>query len=55
MQLATSEAIRQTLEEEIASGQLVPGDRLEEVALAERFGVSRTPSVRHCACCPRLD
>lgn len=43
MQLATSEAIRQTLEEEIASGQLVPGDRLEEVALAERFGVSRTP------------
>jgi DNA-binding GntR family transcriptional regulator len=43
MQLATSEAIRQTLEEEIASGQLVPGERLEEVALAERFGVSRTP------------
>jgi DNA-binding GntR family transcriptional regulator len=31
------------LEEEIASGMLQPGTRLEEVALAERFGVSRTP------------
>ncbi|MBU2582908.1 MAG: GntR family transcriptional regulator [Alphaproteobacteria bacterium] len=31
------------LEEQIASGGLAPGTRLEEVALAERFGVSRTP------------
>lgn len=31
------------LEEEIAAGALAPGTRLEEVALAERFGVSRTP------------
>lgn len=31
------------LEEEIASGMLQPGTRLEEVALADRFGVSRTP------------
>lgn len=31
------------LEEEIASGLLSPGTRLEEVALADRFGVSRTP------------
>lgn len=31
------------LEEEIASGQVAPGTRLEEVALAGRFGVSRTP------------
>ncbi|MBU1210007.1 MAG: GntR family transcriptional regulator [Alphaproteobacteria bacterium] len=31
------------LEEEIASGLLSPGTRLEEVALAGRFGVSRTP------------
>jgi DNA-binding GntR family transcriptional regulator len=29
--------------EEIASGALRPGDRLEEEVLAQRFGVSRTP------------
>lgn len=29
--------------EEIASGVLRPGDRLEEEVLAQRFGVSRTP------------
>ena len=38
-----ADQLRQILEEEIASGQLSPGVRLEEVALAERFGVSRTP------------
>lgn len=31
------------IEEEIATGQLKPGDRLDEMSLAERFGVSRTP------------
>jgi DNA-binding GntR family transcriptional regulator len=31
------------LEEEILTGQWRPGDRLEEVMLAERYGVSRTP------------
>jgi len=31
------------LEQEILSGKLRPGDRLDEVELAERFGVSRTP------------
>ncbi len=31
------------LEEEIVEGQLRPGDRLDETALAARFGVSRTP------------
>ncbi|WP_448192252.1 GntR family transcriptional regulator [Azospirillum sp. sgz301742] len=35
--------LRELLEEEIASGKLPPGTRLEEVALAERFKVSRTP------------
>lgn len=31
------------LKQEIANGDLRPGDQLEETALAERFGVSRTP------------
>ncbi|WP_340119200.1 GntR family transcriptional regulator [Pelagibius sp. 7325] len=38
-----AEALRRTLEQEILSGKLRPGDRLDEVELAERFGVSRTP------------
>ena len=32
-----------TLEEEILSGALKPGDTLTEIALSERLGVSRTP------------
>ncbi|MEO1204738.1 MAG: GntR family transcriptional regulator [Pseudomonadota bacterium] len=35
--------IRKILEDEIASGVQKPGTRLEEIALADRFGVSRTP------------
>ncbi|NIA69103.1 GntR family transcriptional regulator [Pelagibius litoralis] len=35
--------LRDVLEEEILTGVLRPGDRLEELQLAERFGVSRTP------------
>lgn len=38
-----SDALRDRLEEEILTGALPPGARLEEVALAARFGVSRTP------------
>lgn len=38
-----AEKIRETLEEEILTGTLRPGDRLEELILAERFKVSRTP------------
>lgn len=38
-----ADALRDTLEEEILTGVMRPGDRLEEVALARRFGVSRTP------------
>lgn len=41
--LRRAEQLRQLLEDEIASNQLPPGTRLEETALAERFGVSRTP------------
>lgn len=35
--------LRDSIEDEIATGQLKPGERLDEVSLAERFGVSRTP------------
>ena len=38
-----SEGIIEALEEEIVSGSLAPGERIDEVALATRFGVSRTP------------
>jgi DNA-binding GntR family transcriptional regulator len=38
-----ADALRNALEEQILTGVLRPGDRLEEVALADRFGVSRTP------------
>lgn len=38
-----SDRLREALEEEIVTGALQPGDRLEEVALAQRFAVSRTP------------
>ncbi len=39
-----SDKIRATLEAEIASGQLLPGSRIEEQTLMDRFGVSRTPA-----------
>lgn len=38
-----SERLREAIEEEIATGKLLPGSRLDEVELATRFGVSRTP------------
>ena len=38
-----ADTLRDVLEEEILMGVLKPGDRLEEPALAARFGVSRTP------------
>jgi DNA-binding GntR family transcriptional regulator len=37
------ERLRESIEEEIATGRLLPGTRLDEVELATRFGVSRTP------------
>jgi DNA-binding GntR family transcriptional regulator len=38
-----SEAIRVGLADEITSGHLPPGAEIDEQAVAERFGVSRTP------------
>jgi DNA-binding GntR family transcriptional regulator len=38
-----SQRLRDEIENEVLTGQLMPGDRLDEVALANRFGVSRTP------------
>lgn len=35
--------LRDRIEEDIATGELKPGDRLDEMSLAARFGVSRTP------------
>lgn len=41
--LSAAETVRVELEREINDGILVPGDVLDEEALATRFGVSRTP------------
>src|SRR3954452_13083788 len=38
-----SETIRVRLADEITSGHLAPGAEIDEQAVAERFGVSRTP------------
>lgn len=38
-----ADRISEQLAQEIMAGQLVPGARLDESELAERFGVSRTP------------
>lgn len=38
-----SERLREAIEEEIATGRLLPGAHLDELELAARFGVSRTP------------
>jgi DNA-binding GntR family transcriptional regulator len=35
--------LRDAIENDILTGALVPGERLDEVSLANRFGVSRTP------------
>ena len=38
-----SENLREALEEEVATGKLLPGAHLDEVELAKRFEMSRTP------------
>jgi DNA-binding GntR family transcriptional regulator len=38
-----SETLRESIEEEVATGKLAPGTHLDEIELAKRFGVSRTP------------
>jgi len=40
---SAAETVRMALEREISDGALIPGDSLDEDALALRFGVSRTP------------
>lgn len=41
--LSAAETVRIELEREISDGILIPGDALDEEAIAARFGVSRTP------------
>lgn len=38
-----ADELRETLEQMIVEGKLSPGERLDEMELARRFGVSRTP------------
>ena len=38
-----ADALRDELEQDIVTGALRPGERLDEQSLAVRFGVSRTP------------
>ena len=38
-----SEKLRESIEEEVATGKLGLGIHLDEIELARRFGVSRTP------------
>ena len=44
MRVRASETLRLELESEIATGQLLPGDRIDEQGIAKRFDVSRTPA-----------
>lgn len=41
--MSRAQNLRQTIEDEIVDGRLALGSRLDEVQLAARFGVSRTP------------
>ncbi|WP_212524066.1 GntR family transcriptional regulator [Actibacterium sp. MT2.3-13A] len=43
MEIRRADHIAKTLEEQIFNGTFANGERLDEVRLAERFGVSRTP------------
>ena len=43
MSKRSADEIRETLEQRIVEGEFKDGERLDEVSLAKRFGVSRTP------------
>ena len=43
MMARTADKLISDIRNEVSSGILKPGDQLEVTALAERFGVSRTP------------
>ncbi|MGI9413267.1 MAG: GntR family transcriptional regulator [Hyphomicrobiales bacterium] len=40
---STGQKLRRAIEQEIVTQKITPGARLDEVALAQRFGTSRTP------------
>lgn len=40
---SSTSRLEQALVEEIATGKIAPGERLDETVIAQRFGVSRTP------------
>lgn len=42
-QMSQSYKLKQAIEDAVIAGEFLPGDRLDEISLAERFGVSRTP------------
>ena len=46
--LPLRDVVFNTLRQAILKGELKPGERLMEIALAERLGVSRTLSERQC-------
>lgn len=41
--MSQSYKLKQAIEDAVIAGEFLPGDRLDEISLAERFGVSRTP------------
>jgi len=41
--MSQASSLKQAIEDAVIAGEFVPGDRLDEASLAERFGVSRTP------------
>ena len=43
VRMKASERIRRVIETQIAEGELLPGDPIDEESLMARFGVSRTP------------
>ena len=45
--LPLRDVVFNTLRQAILMGELKPGERLLEIALAERLGVSRTPAVSY--------
>jgi DNA-binding GntR family transcriptional regulator len=43
MHMSQASKLKQAIEDAVITGEFLPGDRLDENSLAERFGVSRTP------------
>ncbi|HEY4065696.1 MAG TPA: GntR family transcriptional regulator [Burkholderiaceae bacterium] len=41
--VSLAESLHKALEQDISTGRIAPGSRLDEQLIAERFGVSRTP------------